>query len=58
MKEIECIIKDLQKSNKVFAEENKKILQDFISGQNPKIGLITCSDSRVIPEKIFKKTSF
>lgn len=56
MTEMDDIIKDLQKSNKVFAEKNKKILQDFISGQNPKIGLITCSDSRVIPEKIFNKS--
>lgn len=35
--------------------ENACILSQFIAGQNPTIAVLTCSDSRVIPEFIFKK---
>ena len=56
MKEHEEIIKNLQKSNKTYAKENKNLINKFIKEQKPRIALVTCSDSRVIPEKIFQKS--
>lgn len=49
------IIKELINLNKKYADENSSELEKHVSGQNPKIAVLTCSDSRVIPEFIFKK---
>ena len=38
MKEHDEIIKNLQKSNKIFAKENKSLINKFIKGQKPKRG--------------------
>ena len=50
---------DLEKGNKQFLNEldNDKALKDkrdaLVKGQHPEILVITCSDSRVVPEIIF-----
>lgn len=49
------IIKELINLNKKYADENSSELEKHVSGQNPKIAVLTCSDSRVVPEFIFKK---
>jgi carbonic anhydrase len=49
------IIQELIILNKKYADEISSELKKHISGQKPKIALLTCSDSRVIPEFIFKK---
>ena len=36
--------------------ENKELLQELVKGQHPKALIVTCSDSRVVPEIIFSKT--
>jgi len=47
-------IRDLQKGNQEFIRKEKN-LNKHVKGQNPKICVLTCSDSRVIPEFIFNK---
>ena len=49
---------DLIKGNKEFivSYKDKKLLKELVNGQHPKAMVITCSDSRVIPETIFSKT--
>ena len=54
--DVDEIIQDLQKGNKEYASLNQEKLKEFVDGQNPRIALITCSDSRVIPEYIFNKS--
>ena len=49
------IIQELQENNDLFVKKNGKNLKKHIKGQNPKIAILTCSDSRVIPEYIFNK---
>jgi len=49
------IIKDLQEGNERYIEKTKNELKKHIDGQNPRIAVLTCSDSRVIPEFIFNK---
>ena len=49
------IIEDLKKNNKIYSNKNKQFLKKFIKKQSPKIAVLTCSDSRVIPEYIFNK---
>ena len=52
-------MKDLENGNKQFINEinndnNLKELRDnLVKGQHPEVLVITCSDSRVIPEMIF-----
>ncbi len=53
---IDQLIQDLQTSNKRYASENQGTLEKFVNGQKPKIAVLTCSDSRVIPEFIFGKS--
>lgn len=55
MVETEEIINELQTSNVKYAAENACILPKHVSGQKPNIAVLTCSDSRVIPEYIFKR---
>jgi len=50
------IIQDLKVSNKKYISGNKDKLAKFVDGQNPKIAVLTCSDSRIIPEFIFDKS--
>ena len=50
------LIQDLQDSNKKYAEKNKENLKKHIAGQNPLVAVLTCADSRVIPEYIFDKS--
>ena len=44
---------ELMNSNKEFKEYNDNLITN---GQHPYALVITCSDSRVIPEVIFNKT--
>lgn len=55
MSEIEEIKNDLQTSNVRYAAENVCILPKHISCQKPQMAILTCSDSRVIPEYIFQR---
>ncbi len=55
MSGIEEIILELHISNERYAAENACILSKYCSGQHPHIAVLSCSDSRVIPEFIFKK---
>jgi len=48
-------IQELQESNKIFIQDFKDELPKHVKGQNPKICVLTCSDSRVVPEFIFNK---
>jgi carbonic anhydrase len=49
------IVQDLIKGNKSYIKDINEKLKKHISGQHPKIAVLSCSDSRVIPEKIFDK---
>jgi len=49
------IIQELISLNKKYADETSSEFKKHISGQKPKIAILTCSDSRVIPEFIFNK---
>lgn len=48
----------LIEGNGQFAISNKdnELLKELVKGQHPQALVITCSDSRVIPEAIFSKT--
>jgi carbonic anhydrase len=48
-------IDSLIESNKMYAAKNASELRKHIKGQNPKIVVLSCADSRVIPEFIFDK---
>jgi len=50
------MINDLIQSNIKYKTTCKEELEKFRSGQNPRIAVLSCSDSRVIPEKIFDKS--
>jgi carbonic anhydrase len=47
------IIDTLKKGNSRYIERFKDELQNHVKGQSPSIAILTCSDSRVIPEFIF-----
>lgn len=55
-------LKNVIKNNEIFVNsvnedvKLKNCLDELIKGQNPKVLVITCSDSRVIPENIFSST--
>ena len=46
----------LTKANNTFQKEYDSKLKHHIHGQKPKIAILCCSDSRVIPELIFQQT--
>lgn len=50
--------KELLLGNEKFLNsfKNKELLKALVQGQHPKAIVITCSDSRVIPEEIFSQT--
>ena len=50
------ILEDLLASNRQYCIECRNEIPKFVSGQNPKIAILACSDSRVIPELLFKKS--
>ena len=50
------LIEELESGNKEYSKKNKNIFKKFLKGQSPKIAILTCSDSRVIPEYIFNKS--
>jgi carbonic anhydrase len=49
------IIKDLQSQNIKYVSGKADVISRHIASQNPDILVLTCSDSRVVPEYIFKK---
>jgi carbonic anhydrase len=50
------IIHELKNNNNEFSKKNKYELIKHFEKQRPKIAIVTCSDSRVIPEFIFNKS--
>ena len=50
------IINELKNNNNEFSKKNKTELKKHYEKQRPKIAVVTCSDSRVIPEFIFNKS--
>jgi carbonic anhydrase len=53
--EISDLIKDLNVGNQEHQLKNKKEIKKHMKGQNPRLAVLTCSDSRIIPELIFNK---
>jgi carbonic anhydrase len=50
------VLAELKAGNKKFiASTDKNKLKKHAKGQKPKVAILTCSDSRVIPELIFGK---
>ena len=53
---------DITSGNKAFLnnitnnESLKKVRDELVKGQHPEVLIITCSDSRVVPEMIFNAT--
>ena len=50
------IIEQLLYKNKKYQQEYKDIFAQHVEGQSPKIAVLTCADSRVIPELIFNSS--
>ena len=50
---MEDIREPLKKGNKEYISKYSDYIKNLVSGQSPKIAVLTCSDSRVIPEYIF-----
>lgn len=50
------ILKDLEQRNITYQSQYQDIIPDFIDGQDPAVAVLTCADSRVIPELIFQKS--
>lgn len=54
-KNIKNIIKDLKEKNLEYISKKNDTFFKQVKGQSPKIAVLTCADSRVIPEYIFQK---
>ncbi|MDG6228973.1 MAG: carbonic anhydrase [Candidatus Thermoplasmatota archaeon] len=50
---MEDILEPLKKGNKEYISKHSDDIKNLVAGQSPKIAVLTCSDSRVIPEYIF-----
>lgn len=48
------VINQLLQKNKSFQQQYQKEAENQVKGQAPKIVVLTCADSRVIPEYIFQ----
>ena len=48
------VLDQLLQKNKTFQDKYKDESEKHIKGQAPKIAVLTCADSRVIPEHIFQ----
>lgn len=46
-------LENIRKGNERFVAESGDGLFNFVRGQDPKIVVLSCADSRVVPEKIF-----
>ncbi|MCK4441021.1 MAG: carbonic anhydrase [Sulfurovaceae bacterium] len=45
-----------KKFRKEYCKDNKKLFNDLAEGQSPHTMIVTCSDSRVVPDKILSAT--
>lgn len=43
----------VEKKNEAFVKDADESVKELVHGQNPYMIVVTCSDSRVVPEKIF-----
>jgi len=50
---MEDILEPLKNGNKEYINRYRDDIKNLVTGQSPKIAVLTCSDSRVIPEYIF-----
>lgn len=48
------VLQRLKQKNKKFCKNQKDELIKHVKGQSPKIAVLTCADSRVVPEFIFQ----
>jgi len=53
---IRVILDDLTRGNTQYVKKFKQTLKTHVNGQQPKVAVLTCADSRVIPEHIFSKS--
>lgn len=54
--QIRVILDDLARGNTQYIKKCKQTLKIHVKGQQPKVAVLTCADSRVIPEHIFSKS--
>ena len=50
------VITDLKQKNTQYQSDFLDIFSHHVKGQSPKVAILTCADSRVIPEYIFNAT--
>jgi carbonic anhydrase len=53
---VQGLLDDLAKGNARYVKKFKHEIQQHVKGQQPKVAVLTCADSRVIPEYIFSKS--